>query len=75
MPEVPKTSIPPVIDETLSKELQQYKGKWVAVDQVTRKVVGSGNTPMEAKTAAEKVNVTDPIIFRVTAHPERINLL
>ncbi len=76
MPEAPSTSVvPPVIDEKLSEELQRYKGKWVAVDQVNKKVVGSGDTPAEAKAVAEKAGVTDPLIFRVTAHPERINLL
>ena len=76
MSEVPgKVTTPPVIDEKLSTELLQYKGKWVAVDQINRKVVGSGDTALEAKEAADKAHVTDPLIFRVSAHPERVNLL
>lgn len=69
----PETNIPPVIDEKLSEELQRFKGKWVAVDR--GKVVASGESAIEAKQEALKVNVTDPLIFRVTAHPERLNLL
>ena len=71
----PDTNEPPVIDEKLSQELQRYKGKWVAVDRASGKVVASGESAIEVKQAAEKVNVTDPLIFRVTAHPERLNLL
>ena len=69
---MPDAPTPAVIDKKLSEELQKYKGKWVAVDK--NKVVGSGDTALEAKEAAAKVGVTDPIIFRVTAHPERLNL-
>ena len=69
----PDTNVPPAIDKKLAKELLRFKGKWVAVDR--GKVVASGESANEAKQEALKVGVTDPIIFRVTAHPERLNLL
>ena len=64
---------PQVIDEELAKELSAYKGKWVAVDR--GRVVASGDSATEAVEAAQKVGVTDPLVFRVSAHPERLNLL
>ncbi len=64
---------PPVIDEKLARQLEDYKGRWVAVDK--GKVVASGDSATEAVEAALAVGVTDPLVFRVSAHPERLNLL
>jgi Family of unknown function (DUF5678) len=64
---------PPVIDEKLARELEDYKGRWVAVNK--GKVVASGDSATEAVEAALAAGVTDPLVFRVSAHPERLNLL
>ena len=67
-----ETQRPPVIDKKLAKELERFKGLWVAVDG--GRVVASGASADEVRQAALKVGVTDPLIFRATAHPERLNL-
>ncbi len=64
---------PPLISEELAEELVSYKGKWVAVHN--NHVVASGRSAKEALDAAVAKGVTDPLIFRVTAHPERLSLL
>jgi len=63
----------PVIDNALAKELENYKGRWVAIDQ--GKLVATGNSASEVIAAAEKAGVTDPLVFRVATHPERLNFL
>jgi hypothetical protein len=67
------TQRPQVIDEELAKELEAYKGKWVAVHG--GKVIAAGDSATEAVQAALEVGVTDPLVFRVSAHPERLSLL
>jgi hypothetical protein len=67
------TQRPQVIDEELAKQLEGYKGLWVAVDK--GKVVASGDSATEAVQAALAVGVTDPLVFRVSTHPERLSLL
>jgi sirohydrochlorin ferrochelatase len=70
---MPETQKPPLIDERLAEELTRYKGQWVAVHN--GHVVASGGSANEALQAARQAGVTDPLIFRVTAHPERLSLL
>jgi hypothetical protein len=72
MPQVKPRRAP--IDEKLAAELQAYKGKWVAVAPDKSQVVASGASAKEALEEATKAGVTDPLIFRVSAHPERLNL-
>jgi uncharacterized protein DUF5678 len=67
------TRRPQEIDAGLARQLEDYKGRWVAVDKGV--VVASGNSAREAIEAAAAVHVTDPLVFRVSAHPERLNLL
>lgn len=63
----------PAIDDQLSEELEKYKGRWVAV--FNKQIVASGDSAVEVtKTALEK-GITDPLVFRVPSHPERINYL
>ena len=71
--EMDTTRRPPEIDEDLARQLEDYKGRWVAVDKGV--VVAAGDSAREAIEAALAVNVTDPLVFRVSAHPERLNLL
>ncbi len=63
----------PAISDELSNELEKYKGKWVAVYE--DRVVASGDSAVEVTKAAAKRNITDPLVFRVPTHPERINYL
>jgi hypothetical protein len=57
---------PPVIDAALARELEQYKGLWVAIHQ--GHVVASGGSAVEARQRARAHSVTDPILFRVPAY-------
>jgi hypothetical protein len=61
----------PVIAEALGTELQKHLGRWVAVFE--DRVVGVGDTAKEATDAALAVHVTDPLVIRVPAYPERLN--
>lgn len=63
----------PVIDETLARELERYRGRWVALHE--RKVVAEGDSPADVLRKARQQHVTDPTIYRVPAHPERLTLL
>lgn len=67
------TKQPQEIDAQLARQLENYLGRWVAVYE--GRVVASGNSAMEAVEAALKEGVTDPLVFRVSAHPDRLNLL
>lgn len=55
----------------LSKILEGYEGKWVALSIQKDKVVvsGSGNTIDEAIEKAKQRGVDDPIITRVPSEP------
>ena len=66
------TNIPPAIDERLAKELERYRGKWVAI--VGERVVGVGGSAAEAIAEALKAGETDPVVFRVPVDPERKRL-
>jgi hypothetical protein len=66
------TSRRAAIDEKLAKELAAYKGRWVALHN--GRVVASGASAREAAQAALGKKVTDPLLFRVTAHPERLRV-
>jgi Family of unknown function (DUF5678) len=67
------TKQPQEIDAELARQLENYLGRWVAVYE--GRVVASGSSAMEAVEAALKEGVTDPLVFRVSAHPDRLNLL
>jgi hypothetical protein len=69
MAEYQRGTRPPVIDEALDRELMQYKGRWVAIDQ--GHVVASGDSAAEASAGARARSVMDPLLFRVPLHPER----
>lgn len=60
----------PVIEGPLAHELDQYKGRWVAVFQ--DHVVAAGDSAGEALAAAQAKRITDPLIFRVPTNPNRI---
>lgn len=53
----------PVVPEELARELEAYKGRWVAVFQ--GKLVGVADSASGAQVEALKRGITDPIVFRV----------
>lgn len=69
MPQARKAAL---IDETLARELENYKGRWVGIDK--GRVVASGRSAREVLQAANRAGVTAPLVFRVSAHPERLSL-
>ena len=60
----------PPIAEELSSRLQQYKGRWVAVDQ--DEVVADADSAAEVLKLALERGHTDPLVFRVATSPERL---
>jgi hypothetical protein len=60
---------PPVISESLAAELDQYHGRWVAIDEGT--VVAFGDSVPDALARARERNVADPLVFYVPEHPDR----
>lgn len=61
-----------VIDESLVKELEQYRGEWVAVDEARNQVVASGDSVTDVHEKAVKQGVPDPLIFQVPSNPEHL---
>lgn len=60
----------PPIAEELSSRLQQYKGRWVAVDQ--DEVVADADSAADVLKLALERGHTDPLVFRVATSPERL---
>lgn len=58
------------IEEELSARLLEHKGRWVAVDQ--NEIVAVGDSVAEVLAAAREAGHTDPLVFRVSASPERL---
>jgi hypothetical protein len=65
----------PAIEPGLNAELQHHKGRWVAVDQATSRVIAAGGSAEEVVHTALAKRVTDPLVLRVPTHPERPNFL
>jgi hypothetical protein len=63
----------PVIEGPLAGELEAHKGRWVAVYQ--DKIVAVGDSAVEVKEASRSKNITDPLVFRVPTHANRIAFL
>ena len=63
----------PVIEGPLAAELEGHRGKWVAVYQ--DRLIAVGDSAVEVKEAALKNGVTDPLVFRVPTHANRIAFL
>ena len=49
----------------LTKELQNYENKWVALSDKDYKVVGSGNSVKEARAEAQEKGITQVIFYKV----------
>lgn len=63
----------PVIEQHVADELDRYRGKWVALDD--DRIVGAGDSVVDALNAARREGVTDPVVFRVPVHPDRLSFL
>ena len=53
------------MEKNLIKQLKNYEGKWVALLESDKKVVGSGKDASEAKQEAEKKGYKDFILLKV----------
>ncbi len=60
---------PPAISKGLARELEQYRGRWVAVDKKKNQITGSGHSAQEAIDASVLNGVTKPLVFRVPGDP------
>lgn len=65
----------PAIERELAMELDKHRGQWVAVDRSKDRLVATGESASSVIDAAQAKGVTDPLVFRVSAHPERISFL
>ena len=72
---MPERVIDAPIDSGLAEELEKHKGHWVAIDQIRDRIVAYGSSAQEVQAKALAKHVTDPIIYRVPAHPDRTNFL
>lgn len=54
------------INTDLTKLLNGYAGKWIALSPDNRKIVGVGNNPREALKQARKNKEQDSILTRVS---------
>jgi hypothetical protein len=73
-----ETSYMPTIEEPalsakLSAQLDRYRGRWVAVDN--NQIIAEAESAQEVVRLAKQKGSTDPIVFRVPLHPERLNIL
>jgi hypothetical protein len=59
---------PPVISRELGKELEQYNGQWVAIDE--QRIVASADSLPEVLRLAGERGFPDPLPFHVPTHPE-----
>jgi hypothetical protein len=60
----------PVIEGPLSDELEKHKGKWVAIFE--DRIVAVSDSAVDVAEEARRQGVTDPLVFRVPLHPNRV---
>ena len=63
----------PVIEPDLAEELDQFKGRWVAIHQ--GHVAADGGSAVEVINRALEKGITDPLVFRVPTNRDRLNVL
>ena len=51
--------------DPLEDELDKYENKWVAISEPDRKVVGSGDRAIDAKSEADANGYSDAALFKV----------
>lgn len=59
-----------VIEPDLTDDLQQHKGRWVAIHLGS--IVAVADSAQEVLEAALRKGVTDPTVLRVPLHPDRL---
>ncbi len=60
----------PPIEGPLARELEQHKGRWVAI--IDERIVAVGDSAPDVRQTALDGGVTDPILFRVPTNPSRL---
>lgn len=73
MAEAVATIEEPAISRQLSAQLDRHRGRWVAVDD--NRIIAEAGSAQEVVRLANERGCTDPIVFRVPLHPERLNIL
>lgn len=63
----------PLIEGPLAEDLERHKGQWVAVHQ--DRLVAFGDSAREVRDEALRKGVTDPLVFRVPTHANRVAFL
>lgn len=53
--------------DPLTEELENYENRWVAILESERRIVGSGNTAVEAKQEAKTRGYSEIALFKVPA--------
>ena len=51
--------------KSLEDDLMNYENKWVAILEDEERVVGSGDTPIQAKADADANGYTETALFKV----------
>ena len=51
--------------KSLEDDLMNYENKWVAISEDEDRVVGSGDTPSQAKAEADANGYTEAALFKV----------
>jgi len=49
----------------LGRQLEKYEDKWIAIDESEEKIVGVGETAVEATADAERNGYQETILFKV----------
>lgn len=60
----------PVVERDLARELQKYKGRWVAL--FAGAIVAVGDSAADVVSQALRKGVTDPMVVRVPHDPDRL---
>ncbi len=52
-------------NDSLADELWKYENRWIAITEPDEKIVGSGESALEAKLEAERNGYADAALFKV----------
>jgi len=55
------------VKDPLEDELEKYENRWVAISESDRKIVGSGETAVQAKNEAKTRGYSEIALFKVPA--------
>ena len=57
----------------LGKQFEKYEGKWIAIDGSEEKIVGVGDSALEATEDAERNGYQETILFKVPSSAAAID--